>query len=110
MCSLARELPEVETGTIYGSPAVCVRGSFIARLLDDKKSIVVKVDVHRRDALCARKPQTFLVTPEFRNYAMVVVNLSTVERGELFELLEGSWRMTAPSSLVARHQRGGPLG
>jgi len=101
---LAQELPEVESGTVYGSPAVCVRGAFIARLLDDKRSIVLKVDMDQRDALCARRPETYVVTPEFRNYSMVVVNLATVERDELFELLRQSWRLTAPPSLVAGHE------
>ena len=106
VCGLAMQLPEVESGTTYGSPAVCVRGAFIARLLPDKRSIVVKVDMAQRDALCAAKPQTFLVTPEFRNYSMVVVNLATVERVDLVQLLRQSWRLTAPPSLVAGYEGG----
>jgi hypothetical protein len=86
---LATELPEVEAATMYGSPAVGVRGSLIARLLDDKKSIVVKVGMDERDALCAAKPQTFQVTPEFRNYSMVVVRLAHRRAGRAGPVARG---------------------
>lgn len=100
----------MESGRTYGARVVCVRGAFIARLQDDKRHIVVKVPMDRRDALCAGKPQTFTVTPELRNYSMVVVDLSSVERHELVELLRQSWRLTAPPSLVAAHEGRHPRG
>ncbi len=41
---------------------------------------------------------------EFGNYPMVGVRLDWIGRDELFALLEGSWRMTAPPSLVAGYE------
>lgn len=105
VCRLAAQLPEVQLGVTYGSPALCVRGGLVARLLDDKKSIVVKVGMDERAALCAAKPATFLVTAALENYSMVVVRLAAAEPDELSRLLANSWRLAAPPSLVERSGR-----
>ena len=50
VCELGGELPEVEEGTWYGTPALKVRGTGFARLREDG-ALVVMVDVLEREAL-----------------------------------------------------------
>jgi hypothetical protein len=106
VCRLAEGLPEVQAGRTFGAKALRVRGSIVARLRDDKRSVLLKVDPAARAGLCAARPATFSVTPDSENYAMVAVSLANVEPAELRELLLGSWRRSAPASLVAEYDAG----
>jgi hypothetical protein len=101
VCRIAGELPEVLLGRSYGVPVLCVRGSFMARLSDDGRSVLVKAGDEERAALCAAKPQTF--TPGGTTWcgSTVAVRLATVDRRDLWDVLVGAWRMSAPPSLVA---------
>ena len=101
--ALGRRLPEVAEGRTYGARALAVRGSLVARLLDDKKSIVVKVDPQRRTVLCESHPAAFTVTPEVQNYSLMVVRLRAVGPDELWPILVESWRMSGPPGLTAGH-------
>jgi hypothetical protein len=103
VCRLARDLPEVEEGRTFGARALRVRGSIVARLRDDKGSILLKVDPAARASLCAARPETFAVTPDSEQYAMVAVQLAAIEPAELRGLLVDSWRRSAPPSLVATY-------
>jgi hypothetical protein len=106
VCELGLRLPEVEEGTSFGRRALRVRGSLLAQLQPDKRSVVVKVGPDRRAALCARDPATFSVTPEVASYGLVV-RLASVDEATLRDLLGESWRRSAPPSLVARYEGGG---
>ena len=101
VCKLALQLPEVEEGTAYGVPALQVRGGLVARLLDDKKSILVKVDLRQRATLCATKPETFSITRETEPYAVMVVRLARLGPAELWPVLVESWRRSAPPDLAS---------
>lgn len=103
VCRLARDLPEVQEGKTFGAPALRVRGSIIARLRDDKRSILLKVDPAARAGLCAARPDTFAVTADSENYAMVAIMLRDIGEAELHELLLASWRRSAPPSLVTAY-------
>ena len=98
---LALALPEAQEGPSYGTPAFRVRRKLFARLLEDGESVVVKVDFGEREALTAMQPETFVVTPHYRNYPMVIVRLATVDPDELGELLTEAWRRAAPPRLLA---------
>ncbi len=95
----ALSLPEVTEGTSYGTPAWHVRKTLIGRLLDDGESLVVKVDYGEREALTQSDPDTFVVTPHYENYPMMIVRLATVDEDELGELITESWRRSAPKRL-----------
>ncbi len=97
VCKIARSLPEVEDGVSYGTPVLRVRGSFIAHLGEDGKSMTVNVGAERRTALCQARPQTFAHAPEAW---MVVVRLPTAHPSEVWDVLLTSWRRSAPPSLV----------
>jgi hypothetical protein len=99
--AVGRDLPEVAEATSYGTPALKVRGRLVTRLSDDGEFAVVKVDPAERAALVAGDPATFVVTPHYEAYPMVLVRLATVDPGELAELVTEAWRRSAPKRLVA---------
>ena len=101
--ALGRLLPGVSEGRAFGAKAIAVRGAIVVRLLDDGKSIAVKVDLDHRRELCASDPAAFTVPPELQNYSMMAVRLPAMSPAELWPVLVGSWRRSAPASLVAAY-------
>ncbi len=99
---LGLALPETEEGTSYGTPALKVRGTFMARLRDEQ-TLVVKIDIDERDLLISSAPDVYSVTPHYRAYPLILVNLKTVSRSDLRELVEDAWRASAPKSLVSAY-------
>jgi hypothetical protein len=97
--AVALAMPGVEEGTSYGTPAFRVGGKLLARLLDDGMSLAVRVDFDLRDALLESRPKTFYVTDHYRGYPTVLVRLP-VARAILREVLDASWRRTAPPRLL----------
>jgi hypothetical protein len=55
---LAADLPEIENGTSYGTPALKVRGKFMARLRDEGDVLVVKCDLDEKPFLLEANPET----------------------------------------------------
>jgi hypothetical protein len=94
---LALALPDANERSCYGTPGFYRGKTLFARLLEDGESIVVKIDFGERAALCELRPDTFVVTPHYRDYPMMIVRLAAVKKAELAELLEGAWRRAAPA-------------
>src|SRR5467141_2288358 len=105
LCKLARELPGVEQGTSYGTPALHVRKKFLARLKEDGESVAIKIDFPDRDVLLELDPAAFYLTDHYRPYPAMLVRLSQVRRALLEPLLEQAWRLQAPKSLRAKATR-----
>jgi len=89
-------LADVEEGTMYGSPALKVRGSLLTCLAINKsaepKSLVVAIDFDQRSGLLAEAPQTYYVTDHYVNYPVVLVRLSQIRIEQLRDLLGSAWR------------------
>ena len=107
VCELSAELPEVEIGTWYGTPALKVRGKGFARLRDDG-ALVVMVDVLEREALMQSEPETFYVTPHYEDYPAMLIDLGRIAPQELRERLIESWCRKAPKRLVAEFEANYP--
>jgi hypothetical protein len=99
-CRLATKLPGVEQGTSYGTPALHVRGKFLARLKEDGESVALKIDFSERDVLLELDPRAFYLTDHYRPYPAMLVRLKEVRRDMLERLLEQAWRGQAPKSLL----------
>ena len=93
---LALDLPEVEEGTSYGTPAFRVGGKILARFHQDGESLVLKVEYAAREVLIGTKPDTFYVTDHYACWPLMLVRLSSVNLEELRQLLEEAWRGIAP--------------
>ena len=101
MRKLILALPGTQEGTSYGTPAWRAGRKLIARMLDDGRSLVVKIDMDDREFLVKAKPEAFSVTPHYQNHSWVVVALAKVERADLEDLIVDAWREVAPRKLVA---------
>ena len=89
-------LPDVEEGTMYGSPALKVRGILLACLPVHKsvepESLAVRMDFDQRAGLLADGPETYYLTDHYLNHPVVLVRLSRIRIDELRGLLSSSWR------------------
>lgn len=107
VCRIAGQLPEVLDARSYGTPVLAVRGSFFARLSDDRDFVLVKADPEEQAALSGANSRTFAPGGPVWCGSTVAVRLSTVERDELWPVLVSAWRRSAPPSLVADVDRAG---
>ena len=101
-------LPEVEEGTIYGSPALKIHGKLLTCLAIHKsaepQSLAIRIDFDQRAGLLADEPETYYITDHYANYPVVLVRLSRIRMDQLRELLGSAWRfVTAQKSrMVSR--------
>jgi hypothetical protein len=93
---LARDLPGVEAGTTYGSPALKVGGKMFACIAihksAERNTLAVRVPVRDRDELIEHDPETFYLTDHYVNYPCVLVRLARIHRDALRDLLRMGWR------------------
>jgi len=89
-------LPEVEEGTMYGSPALKVHGRLLTCLAIHKSaepaSLVVRTDFDERAALLAEEPETYYLTDHYVNHPVVLVRLSRIRADQLRDLLRSALR------------------
>ncbi len=98
---IARELPQVEEGTAYGTPALRVKGTFLCRLREDGESVAIPCDIDERPFLLEAHPEMLFLTPHHQNWAGVLVSLPQAEEGLVRELVEDAWIERAPKRLAA---------
>jgi hypothetical protein len=99
---LALDLPDVEESTMYGAPALKVRGRLLACMASHKSaepgSLVVRVGFEDRDALIADDPRSYYLKPHYLDYPVVLVRLALIDRAALRDLLKSAWRAVTTSS------------
>jgi hypothetical protein len=111
LCALAKELPEVEEGTSYGTPALKVRGKMFVRLKEDGASVVFMLEsVDEQEFLIETRPKLYFITDHYRGWAAVLARLSALRPGEARERLETGWLLKAPRSLVKAREASGASG
>lgn len=59
---IAKEFPGVEDSTSYGTPALKVRGTLLARLKEDGETLVLKTTFTDRDLLLGGASDVFYLT------------------------------------------------
>jgi len=85
---MALQLPNVEEGTSYGTPALKVKGKLFVRLREEDDAIVLRTTFEQRDGLMADDPNTYYITDHYREYPWVLVRLAAVRPDVLAELLQ----------------------
>jgi len=102
------ELPDVEESTMYGAPALKLRGKLLACMASHKSaepgSLVVRIDFDQRDALLADDPRTYYITSHYQDYASVLVRWHLIERDALRDLLQSAGRFI-PADKPKRRRR-----
>jgi hypothetical protein len=109
---LAAELPEVTSGTWYGTPGLHVRGKGFCRMwgdreyrrneIDDTEVLVVMCDIDEKSALIDAAGGVLFSTAHYDGHGAMLVRLADVELDDLGDLLEDSYRTKAPATLIRR--------
>jgi hypothetical protein len=109
---IGRELPGVEEGTVYGSPALKVRGKLLACIPVHRSaepgSLAVRVDFDDRAQLLAEAPDIYYVTDHYVGYSAVLVRLSRVNGDLLRDLLGMAYKFVTAKTKPASRKRKRP--
>ena len=92
MCQICLALPEVEKSTSYGTPALKVRKTLLARLKEDGETLVLRTTFADRERLLAAAPDVFYLTDHYVSQPWILVRLPMIEAPLLRELLLEAWR------------------
>ena len=102
--ALILALPGTERGSAYGMPAFRTAGKFLTRIRDEDHSVVVHLDsLDERDLLIEMDQATFFFTDHYRNHAMVLARLESVDPAWLGVMMARRWRKVAPKALQKQH-------
>ena len=106
---LASRFPGIELHTSHNSPALKVKGKFMARLRREAEGwLAIKCDFVDREILLQAAPDVFHLTDHYKNYPMILVDLDLVDEAALIDILERAWRMTAPKKLIRDYEQQRP--
>jgi hypothetical protein len=107
---LTADLPEVTESTSFGTPALAVRGKSFCRLwsarehardgVHDTEVLVVFCDLEEKPALIESSGGMLFSTPHYDGYGAMLVRLDDVDLDDLADVLEDSYRLKAPASLL----------
>jgi hypothetical protein len=89
---IALQLPGVEEGTSYGTPALKVKKKLLVRLKEEGDVVVLKMPFDQREALMAEAPEKYFITDHYLNYEYVLVRLPKVTEPEMRDLLRAAHR------------------
>jgi hypothetical protein len=107
LCQLARELPEVDEGIWFRTPALQVRGKSFVRLKEDGRSVVFLLEnVEEQEYLTGAQPAIYFITDHYRGWPAVLARLSALRVAEARLRLERAWRVKAPRKLLAAFDAG----
>jgi hypothetical protein len=96
----AANLPEVETSTSYGTPALKVRGKLLLRV-KDADTLVLMCALEEKDLLMEAAPHIYFETDHYKGWPAVLVRAAAIDEAELAHRLTRAWRLKAPKRLVA---------
>ena len=100
VAAAALELPGVALSTSYRTPSIKVKGKVMARLRTEAEgALMLKCDLLDREMLLQADPETFFITEHYRDYPAILVNLPTLRRAALPQLLEAAWQLVATPTL-----------
>ncbi|MGH9142832.1 MAG: MmcQ/YjbR family DNA-binding protein, partial [Vicinamibacterales bacterium] len=95
--TIGRRLPEVEESTMYGAPALKLKGRMLACIASHKsaepKTLVVRTTFDERDLLIAEQPDTYYVKDHYLTFPVVLVRLARVNPDAMRDLLNAAFRI-----------------
>jgi hypothetical protein len=87
----------------WGHPTLRVNNKMFATGAPESPTMSVKASLEEQAELIATDPQTYSSAPYSGRYGWVRVQLSSVDPGEMRELIIEAWRRTAPKRMVASY-------
>ena len=104
---MALVLPGVEARSSYGTPGLYVAKKFMARLREPGVMVLKPIEDDEQRFLTGTQPDVFFVTDHYRGYPTILIRLSEIDRVQMRELIEQSWRRLASRKLLAQSAVGG---
>ena len=99
--------PGVEDSTFMDTPGFKVRRKTLGRWrreADPDSFMLAQVDAIERQVLCDKDPDVYYYTQHYASGPYILIRMSKVDRDELWELLEQSWRRLASQRQLAQHE------
>ena len=106
--ALGLNLPEVTESTSWGEPCLKAFGKLWTWWSPSERCPVFKVDFDERDHLVAFRPETFFVTPHYRNHRLVLVHAGHFDPVWAEANLRRVWRAQAPKRFLKRWDEENP--
>jgi hypothetical protein len=98
--------PEAEEIETWGQATFRVRRKMFCILAADGNSASIKATVESQSELIAADPARYRIAPYVGRHGWVLVDVTLADAGEVAELLEDAWRLTAPKSVVLAFDAG----
>jgi len=101
--AIARNLPQVEVSTWYGTPGIKVAGKGFARLRSESDGgVVLLCSLDEKASLLESDEPAYYTTPHYDGFGAILVNLSLVDPLALRELVLQAWKIKAPKKLLMK--------
>ncbi|MBI1198239.1 MAG: MmcQ/YjbR family DNA-binding protein [Phenylobacterium sp.] len=101
MKAIALSFPGAEEGVSYGRPSFKVNGKFFTRLrAEDDSVVLMDISFDEREMLMEAEPQTFHLTPHYKDYPCVLARIADLHPGSFRNFLERRFRKVAKKSVV----------
>src|SRR5579862_6968396 len=97
-----RNWPGVEEGLSYGTPALKVRNKLLVRWREPGV-IVLLCDLDEKEFLMQMNPDVFFETNHYKGWPAVLARTENIDREELAEMLEKTWRGHATKKMLAEY-------
>lgn len=98
---LAGDLPGVETGTSYGTPALKVAGKLFLRI-KDAQTLVLMAPMDEKERLIEMTPAICYETDHYKGWPALLVRAAAIDDAELRHRMTEAWRFKAPAKLRKR--------
>src|SRR6476661_5003808 len=106
MEAIVMAFPMAAKGQSYGKPSYLVNGKFFTRLrAADQSLVLMDVSFDEREMLMEAEPETFHITPHYKDYPSVLARMDTLHPGSFRQFLERRWRKIAPKKLVNEREK-----
>jgi hypothetical protein len=95
----AENLPGIEEGSSYGTPALKLRKKMLCRI-KDADTVVVMCPLEEKELLMEAAPELYFETDHYRGWPTLLLCIGPVPADELELRLHRAWAMQAPKSLL----------
>lgn len=99
---LTKDLPGIETGTSYGTPALKVAGKLLMRI-KDAETLVLMAALDEKERLIEMAPDIYYETDHYRGWPALLVRAAAIGDDELQLRLFEAWTAKAPAKLRKTH-------
>lgn len=99
---LTKDLPGIETGTSYGTPALKVAGKLLMRI-KDAETLVLMAALDEKERLIEMAPDIYYETDHYRGWPALLVCAAAIGDDELRLRLLEAWTAKAPAKLRKTH-------